>query len=218
MRHTLKFLKALKSNNSREWMDAHKGDYQKARTELLTLAETLIHGLASYDSSVAELTPASCVFRINRDIRFSKDKSPYKTNMGIYITPGGRNSGCAGYYVHLQPQHKSFIAGGIYEPAPLTLRMIRQEIDYNAEELTQIMQAPHFRRLFGELQGAALKNAPRGYDAAHPHIALLRMKSFIATHPTNDSTVARPDFAAYVLEAFEAIVPLVRFLNSAIFI
>jgi len=168
------------------------------------------------DESVADLEPRRCIFRISRDIRFSKDKSPYKTNMGAYLAPGGRNSGYAGYYLHLEPYGRSFMAGGIYQPAADSLKRIRQEIDYHGDDLITIVNAPRFRNIFEDLQGEKLKRPPKGYDTNHPQIEWLKMKSFLAMCPAQDSTITQQNFLPQVLEVFQAIIPLNKFLNTAI--
>ncbi len=216
MQQSLDFLAALQKNNDKAWMKTHRSTYQQARNTCIEMAGWLISHLTPYDKSVAALIPQSCIFRINRDIRFSKDKSSYKTNMGAYFAPKGRNSGYAGYYLHIEPHDQSFIAGGLYQPTTAMLQRIRQEIDYNAAELVQIIDAPEFKKLFGTLQGEKLKRPPQGYQADHPQVELLKMKSFLAMRSVKDKTVAQPDFFPCVLEVFQAMVPLVQFLNTAI--
>ena len=216
MYKVLSFLKALKRHNYRTWMQDHKAIYQTARNKFVQLTAKLIEEMAPLDPEIADLVPKDCIFKINRDLRFSKDKAPYKTSMGCYLTPEGRNSGHAGYYLHIEPYDQSFIAGGIYQPARPSLQRIRQEIDYNAEELLEIIQAPRFQTLFGDLQGDRLKSIPHGYTAAHPHLPLLQMKSFLATCPVKDVQIVKPDFHQYVTATFQAMMPLVSFLNRAI--
>jgi len=212
----LDFLAALRENNNKTWMEAHKADYQGARNTFIDIADFLIKGMIPLDKNIADLEPKRCIFRINRDIRFSKDKSPYKINMGAYLTPGGRNSGYAGYYLHLEPQNRSFVAGGIYQPSTEALKKIRQEIDYNGDDLHTIVSAPHFSTLFGGLQGEKLKKPPQGYDAENPQIELLKMKSFLAIHPMQDNVATQQDFRTQVLTLFKALIPLNQFLNTAI--
>ena len=212
----MSFLKELKKHNEKAWMEAHKPAYQRSYDMFAQLAAQLIEDMAPWEPTIADLAPKDCIFRINRDLRFSQDKSPYKTNMGLYLTPGGRNSGHAGYYLHIEPHNRSFIAGGIHQPARSSLQRIRQEIDYNAEELLQTIQAPQFQKLFGPLQGDRLKRIPHGYTANHPHLSLLQMKSFLATHPVKDNVVTKAGFPSYVTEVFQAMAHLVKFLNKAI--
>lgn len=197
-------------------MEMNKSVYQEARHTLLQATEQLIQGIGKFDHDIAVLAPANCIFRINRDIRFTKDKSPYKSNMGAYFAKGGKTGGYAGYYLHLQPNNQSFIAGGIYDPSPEVLKKIRQEIDYNGEKLELIVGDKRFKELFGKLQGESLQRPPKGYEANHPHIDWLKLKSFIAIHPVMDTMVAKPDFIEHTLTLFEALAPLNQFLNAAL--
>ena len=212
----LDFLTVLQQNNTKAWMDAHKALYHQVRDTWLAATNFLIQGLGSLDPLVATLEAKQCIFRINRDIRFSKDKSPYKTNMGAFLAPGGKKGGYAGYYLHLAPQDKSFIAGGIYRPSADTLKQVRQEIDYNVDEFTRILHAPRFQQLFGALQGEKLKRVPQGYEANHPQAELLKMKSYLVMHPVKDSQVIQKDFLPQVLQVFQAIIPFNQFLNTAV--
>ncbi|MEM9417005.1 MAG: DUF2461 domain-containing protein [Bacteroidota bacterium] len=212
----LDFLTTLRANNNKAWMDTHKSLYHQVRDTWLEATTFLIQGMAPLDPLVANLTTKECVFRINRDIRFSKDKSPYKNNMGAFLAPGGKKGGYAGYYLHLEPENKSFIAGGIYQPSSDTLKQVRQEIDYQAEELIDILQAPRFQQLFGTLQGEKLKKVPRGYDSTHPQAELLKMKSYLVMHPVTDKQVMHKNFLSEVLQIFQAIIPFNQFLNRAV--
>ncbi len=216
MQQILDFLAALKENNNKAWMEANQADYLQARNTFVGIADFLIKGMGPLDESIADLEPRRCILRINRDMRFSKDKSPYKTNMGAYFMKGGRHGGCAGYYLHIEPHGRSFIAGGIYQPAAEALKKIRQEIDYNGDDLNTIMNAPRFIKLFGDLQGEKLKNPPKGYDADHPQIEWLKMKSFLVMHPAKDSTITQKHFLSHVLDIFQNIIPFNKFLNTAI--
>lgn len=197
-------------------MDAHQEDYQQARSAFIEINSFLIQQLGLIDHGIAKLVPQQCIFRLHRDIRFSKDKSPYKTNFGAYFAPGGKHGGYAGYYLHLEPNDRSFIAGGIYQPTTEALKKIRQEIDYQAAGLRTIVTAPDFVALFGGLQGEKLKRPPKGYDADHPHVEWLKMKSFLVSYPVKDINVTHTKFPTQVLEVFKAIVPFNQFLNTAI--
>ena len=212
----LDFLTQLQANNHKAWMDEHKPAYQQARNSLIEIADCLIQGLGASDANIKHLVPKSCVFRINRDIRFSKDKTPYKTFMGLFLSKEGRKSDYAGYYLHLAPYNQSFIAGGMYQPVPAILKQVRQEIDYNAKALCDILQEANFKKLFGSLQGETLQRPPKGYAADHPYIEWLKLKSFIVTHPVQDSEVLKNSFVDYVLATFQAMQPLNQFLNTAL--
>ena len=209
------FLSEIKENNNREWMDANKKVYLEAKGAFVSITESLINGVAGFDESLIGLEPKQSIFRINRDIRFSKDKSPYKTNFGAYMVPGGKKSGNAGYYLHLQPGDESFIAGGVYMPQAENLTKIRQEIDYNVSELKTITEAPKFMEFFGAIEGEKLKKAPKGYPIDHPNLELLKLKSFLVIHKVKDSQVLKTGFIDYVLTVFKAMEPFNSYLNVA---
>ena len=197
-------------------MDAHRDDYQAARASFIELITYLLRGLETEDEGMRGLGPKKCIFRINRDIRFSKDKSPYKINFGAALAEGGRNSGNAAYYLHLQPNDESFIGGGLYQPPKEMLAKVRQEIDYNASELRTLVSAPDFRETFGEIQGDSLKRAPKGYDPDHPNIALLKLKDYIVLRKLTDQEVADEQFPEQALAIFKTMIPFVHYLNVAV--
>ena len=190
LHNTLNFVSALDQNNNRDWMDANKKWYQEARNEFIALAEILIRESSAFEPALADLEPKKCIFRINRDIRFTNDKRPYKNNFGMAMADGGRNSGNPIYYFHVEPGN-SFVAGGLYMPESDTLKKIRQEVDYNAADLKKIVEEPAFANAFGALQGEQLKTAPRGYPKDHPNIALLKLKSYVVCIPYPTQTCKR---------------------------
>jgi uncharacterized protein (TIGR02453 family) len=212
----LEFLKKLQVNNNKAWMDLHKSLYQEVRTELLSIADFLIQKTATFDPPIGSLQAKNCIFRINRDIRFSKDKTLYKTYMGLFLAKEGKNSRYAGYYLHLAPNDQSFIAGGLYEPTAPVLNSIRQEIDYNSNKLNALLSEENFKKLFGGLQGEKLQRPPKGYFADHPYIEWLKLKSFTVSHPVKDIQVAQKGFVDYIFHVFEVIHPLNEFLNAVI--
>lgn len=212
----LSFLRQLATNNEKAWMDAHRDDYQTARESFTALITHLLRGLEAEDEGIRGLDPKKCIFRINRDIRFSKDKSPYKANFGAALSEGGRKSGNAAYYLHLQPNDESFIGGGVYQPPSEVLAKVRQEIDYNASELRKLASAPDFKETFGEIQGDALKRAPKGYDPDHPNIALLKLKDYIVLRKLSDKEVADEQFPDQALAIFKTMIPFVHYLNVAV--
>lgn len=213
---TLAFLRNLAANNTREWFQDNKGAYESARDNFLALTADLISKIAVFDPEMGQLQPKECIFRIHRDTRFSKDKTPYKTNMGAYFTVGGRHSTKAGYYLHIEPSGESFVAGGIYQPQPAELKKIRQEIDYHGNELIAISEAPIFKQYFGQLTGSKLSVPPKGYDKNHLYIELLKHKDFLASCTVDTEELLKPNFSALVVQRFEAIKPLNDFLNRAI--
>lgn len=212
----LHFLSELEQNNNKTWMDAHRDWYLQAKGEFQTLVQYLLGEMTVVDEGLLGLTPKDCIFRINRDIRFSKDKSPYKNNFGVYMAEGGKKSPNAGYYLHLQAGNESFVGGGMYHPDAETLAKVRQEIDYNAGELKQITDRAEFRQYFEAIQGDKLKRAPKGYDPDHPNIELLKLKDFVVMHKLKDEEVTAVDFKEHVLRLFRTMEPFIRYLNVAI--
>lgn len=213
---TFKFLKDLKANNNREWFTKNKGVYEEAKANFDAFIDELIKAIATFDPEIAHHTAKSTVFRIYRDVRFSKDKSPYKTHFGAHITSAQKRSDIhtrSGYYIHIGPG-ESMLAGGAYMPQGDWLKNIRQEIDYNGDDLEKIILNPQFQTVFGELDGESLKRPPKGYDPEHKHIDLLKKKSFLATHQVKDSEVTKPDFLDHAKMVFETLKPLGDFLNK----
>lgn len=212
----LGFLTKLKENNEREWFHANKAEYDKVKLEFKNLVQEMITKIIPFDDGLVGLETKQSIFRINRDVRFSKDKRPYKENLGASFTKGGKKSKYVGYYLHISPDGNSFFAGGSYMPPSNHLSAIRQEIDYNASEMKSIIAKPKFRKLFGELEGDSLKTSPKGYSKDHAEIELLRKKSFIMMHKLTDEEVQNPNFIVNALEAFKEMKPLNDFLNRAI--
>lgn len=214
---TLDLLKQLVENNNREWFQANKGRYDKARENVVAFAGEVIKLLHKVDPSVSEeLDPKKCVMRIYRDVRFSKNKLPYKNNFGVSIPTLNSKLGGVEYYLHIQPGN-SFIAGGYWMPEAPHLKAIRQEIDYNAAELKAIIDAPEFVKLFGDFRSQEqLKTVPREYTADNENIDLLKLKSFIVSHKLNDKQLQKGDCAAYIASVCSKIYPMNVFLKNAI--
>lgn len=213
---TLQFLKALEKNNNRDWFLANKNKYDLAKTNYLNFVEEVLNGILKFDSSLAELNPKQCVFRINRDVRFSKNKEPYKTNFGASFSKGAKKIDTAGYYFHLEPG-ACFIGGGLWMPQAPDLQKLRQEIDYCYKEFNGILQHKEFKKTFQGLStDAKLARPPKGYDIDNPAIELLKLKSFTAIMPISDKEVLDPTVVKKTLSIFKTIAPLVHFLNRAI--
>jgi uncharacterized protein (TIGR02453 family) len=178
---TFDFLKDLKKNNEREWFLENKPRYLEAKQNFEGFAGNLLGGIIKFEPIMKGLEVSSCVYRINRDIRFSNDKSPYKTHLGAFMVRGGRQNGdrYAGYYFHIEPGNNSMIAGGAYMPPADRLAVIREKIDEDGDKLVRILKNKDFAGMFGEIEGEKLKTAPKGYPKDHPHIDLLRLKSFL---------------------------------------
>jgi uncharacterized protein (TIGR02453 family) len=215
---TLKFLTALANNNSKEWFDENRKVYAIAKKDAEDLVNTLINLYSQNDSSISQLTAKDCFFRINRDIRFSKDKSPYKTNFGAFINSGGKKSSKAGYYLHIEPG-KSFIGGGVYMPMPAELKKFRQEIDYNPDEFITLINSKPFTDSYKELwrePEMMLSRVPQGFEKDSPVADYLKMKSFIASKPLTDKDLTTVGIEKQMAKAFESLQPLVQFLNRSL--
>lgn len=214
---TFSFLKELKKNNSKEWFDANRKKYEIAKADFISNIGELISIVSKFDAPIGNLSPKDCIFRINRDIRFSKDKSPYKTNFGASISKGGKKISLAGYYLHCEPG-QSFAAGGFYMPMPPDLAKIRQEIDYNFEEWKKIVQHKNFRKNFPEgVEGIeVLSRPPKGYDENNPAIEFLKMKGFIVSRNFTDKELMEKNALKEIARTFEAMKPMIDFLNRSV--
>jgi len=216
-RHTFDFLKALVENNNREWFQANKERYEESRENVIAFTGELIKLLHKIDPGIDDALDAKkCVMRIYRDIRFSKNKTPYKNNFGVSIPTKGLKGGRAEYYLHITPG-SSFIAGGYWMPETNHLKAIRQEIDYNAKDLKNIIDEPGFVKLFGEFRKQEqLKTVPREYSADNENIELLKLKSFVAFHYLKDEELMSVDAVGSIAALCAKIYPLNVFLNNAI--
>ncbi len=215
LENSLSFLADLAKNNHRDWMDANKKRYHEARDEFKEFVGEVIGKVQEFDDKIAGLQPKDCIFRLNRDIRFSKDKSPYKTNFGASISSGGRKSPFAGYYLHVMPGN-NFTGGGIYMPEADTVKKIRQEIDYNPKPLLDLMEQPDFKKTYGPMQGDALKTAPKGYPKDHPNIELLRHKSFYFMTNMPDAEMKSEKAVDLVIEKLKLLRPGIAYINMAL--
>ncbi|NVO19977.1 MAG: DUF2461 domain-containing protein [Bacteroidetes bacterium] len=213
---TFEFLSDLKENNTREWFQGNKNRYEKAKGEIEGFLSKLIPELSKLDPAIGAPEVKDCMFRIYKDVRFSKDKSPYKTNFGAFVGKGGRKTTQPGYYVHFEPG-QSFIAGGIYMPPPDVLKLMRNEIYFNATEFRKIIESKEFRMYFGKLdEFDKMKKAPREYPADFPDLDLLMYRSIIVSKNVNDEVVHSPKYLEYVLEVSKAMLPMHAFLARAI--
>jgi uncharacterized protein (TIGR02453 family) len=211
----LNFLDNLAQKNNKAWFDSHRAEYESACEIFNQFVDYLIDELRASDN-LEGLSSKNCVSRIYRDIRFSHDKSPYHTNFSAIIAPGGRKSVTQGYYVHIQPQGESMVAGGLYMPSPEQLEHFRQAIDQHAGEFRAITADPAFVEQFGAVEGERLKTAPKGYDRAHPEIELLQLKQVIVLHHFTDQQVLAEDFPEKTLTACRVMKPFVEYLNEVI--
>ncbi|RYZ23422.1 MAG: DUF2461 domain-containing protein [Chitinophagaceae bacterium] len=212
---TLRYLSQLKKNNNKPWFDTHRVAYETARIDFSNFIQLLIDALEKQDPTIAGQTARSCIFRINRDVRFSNDKTPYKSHFGASIKRGGRKSGFAGYYFHLEPG-ASFVGGGLWMPDAPRLKAMRQEIDYNWDEFQGIIGNKTFSKTFGDLYAGAdqmLSTMPKGYEKDNPAAAYLKRKSFIAETTIADEELTKATLHKKTLQAFVAIKPLLDFIN-----
>ena len=214
---TLKFLSSLQKNNNRNWFEAHRTAYEEAKQDIILFTDEVIKKIAAFDLPIANLRAKDCTFRINRDVRFSKDKSPYKNNMAAYFNRAGKKGAGAGYYVHIEPG-KSFAAAGLWMPPAEDLAKIRQEIDYNYKDLKKILSAAGFKKLFPASLEAndTLSRPPKGYDENNPAIGYLKMKSFIVSRKFSDKEVLSQDFVNELGKTFKAAKPVIDFINRSL--
>ena len=213
---TLTFLKQIKANNNKDWFDKNKDKYLLAKDDVNNFVDDLIKSFSTFNKSLAGLKAKDCVFRIYRDVRFAKDKRPYKTNMGAGINAGGKKMEIAGYYIHLEPG-KSMIAGGRWMPSSDHLKKIRQEIDYNGKDFRKILSNKDFKKYFGELDTEyKLSRPPKGYDKDHPDIELLKLNSYIVWHEYSDAEVLSKNFVKEITKGAKVMKPFLDFLNTAI--
>jgi uncharacterized protein (TIGR02453 family) len=212
----LDFLARLGENNNREWFQKNKKQYEEAKHEVESFVNSVIPALAKFDDSVKFVEAKDCLFRIFRDVRFSKDKSPYKTNMGAWICRTGRKGPGPGYYIHLQPG-ESFLAAGVYMPEPDQLKRIRKEIYYNVNEFTTILADKKLKKYAGALSEIdKTKLAPKDFPKDFPGIDLLKHKHYILSYPVTDKIVEADDFHEVVVAAFKTMYPFNQFLQRAL--
>lgn len=212
---TLAFLTEVTENNNREWFALNKDRYETARADVISFIEVLIPLIAAAAPEYPLETQAKkCLMRIYRDVRFSKNKDPYKNNYGISF----KAKGDAGpeYYLHLQPGGNSFFAAGFWMPEAAHLKNIREEIDYNTSEFLDILSEKSFSNMFELSREDTLKKAPKGYDPEHPQIELLKLKSYIASFPIKDEELFKPTIVNHLKKAFAGAFPFVQFLRKAV--
>jgi len=214
-KRALLFLSKLKKNNNKDWFDKNKKEYDEIRKEVIEMVSSMIKKILAFDNSIVGLEAKQCMFRINRDVRFSKNKEPYKANFGLSFNRGGKSSPFAGYYLHIQP-NECFIAGGSYAPMPEHLAAIRQEIDYNFDEFKKIIGNKEFIKYFGELRGEKLQRPPKGYEAENPAVEFLKHKAFLMWHEFDEKKLHEKDFEKYCATVFKAMKPMLDFMNRAI--
>ncbi len=222
-KEALSFLKKIKKNNTREWFQLHKEEYETAvKFPMQCLVATLGVMLKS-DLPDYAFNPKKSIFRIHRDVRFSKDKSPYKTNIAASFNLANRTSEAVelpGFYLHIEPKTKegwgTFAGGGLYMPAPLHLKAIREKIANESELFLSIIEEKTFKKFFNGIEGEKLKTNPKGYDPTHPMIEHLKHKQFFVSREFDEEEIYEQVFVKHVAETFRAVIPLVKFLNAAV--
>lgn len=210
----LAFLEQLSRNNNREWFNDNKTEFEEARDVFVEFLAYLIGQIELFDKNIIGVDPKKAMYRIYRDTRFSKDKTPYKTHFGGYICEFGRTSGNPGYYVHIEPEGHSIIGGGLYHPMPDVLAKVRQEIDYNGDKLMKIMNKDSFKKRFDIYNEDKLVRPPKGYDETNPHIEWLKMKSFLLMESFADKVVLGKDYVEKVVSGFKEMAPFNAFLRE----
>lgn len=215
---TLQFLEDLKANNNRDWFLENKKRYEIVKKDYHKMVSDFLDAMKPLDPALELLEVKNCTFRINRDIRFSKDKTPYKTHMGVWLSSGSKGQNRAGYYVHIE-KGSSFIAGGFYAPESEDLKKVRKEIAFFYEDLEEILAEKNFKKTFGDFdrnERSLLKNPPRGYEKEHPAIELLKLKSFEASQKFDISEVLEKDFVSKMSKRLIVLKPLNEFINRAL--
>ena len=212
---TFEFLSGLALNNNKPWFEKHRDELEAAKTDFEGLVTGILEGLGESEPGFLEQKASSCIFRIYRDVRFSKDKTPYKPNFGAYFSKGGKKFAGAGYYLHLE-SGKTFAGGGLWMPEPSLLKAVRQEIDYNFSEFTGIITDKAFKKYYTKVEGESLKKIPQGYEPDNPAAEYLKHKSFVGTHKIDDSILTSKKAVSKCVEAYDALRPFINFLNRSL--
>lgn len=214
---TFDFLKKLKKNNNRDWVEKNRATMERAKEDFQQVTAALINEMGRFDPDIATLEAKRCIFRLNRDIRFSKNKAPYKTAMGAYMNRGGKKLNTAGYYFHAEPGN-CFLAGGLWMPEPEHLAKVRQEIDYNLGEWKALLNNKSFKKYFkdGLDESSQLSRPPKGYGADNPALPFLKLKSFTVSMPLDDKKMFERSLIKNCSAAFQSLKPLIDFLNRAL--
>ena len=217
MRDTMDFLIRLRENNNREWFTEHKAEYKKLEAKFHDFVEKLIVGISSFDASAKKLTVKDCTYRIYRDTRFSTDKTPYKTHIGAYICPGGKKSGNAGYYFHIEPKGEGLLGGnlfsaGLYMPEKEVLKSVREDILYKGDEFLATVKKAKGFTLSTE---SALKRAPAGFPPDSPYVEYLKLRDIHLMKIFDDNFLFHPHVLENTINAFKVTVDFMNFLNRA---
>ena len=210
------FLKKLKNNNNREWFKEHKKQYDILYAWFVGVVQELIERIGTFDPEIAGLNAKNCIYRIYRDIRFSNDKTPYKTHFGAYMTGfGGRTGFYAGYYIHLEPGN-SLLSGGCWQPPSALLKRLRQDIFVNMDEFLEIIENREFKETYPGLEGELQKRMPEGFPVDHPHADILKHKDFVVTSMKPEAFFNTESWKKIAISDFKKLYPFNRFLNYTI--
>ena len=214
MKQVLRFLRSLSLHNDKVWFEAHKADYLKAKATVSDLSARLIEGIRSFDETIGPLSVSDCTYRIYRDVRFSKDKSPYKTHMGIFVNRGGKKSGYSGYYFHIDGNGDHMLAAGNYFTEPRVLKVLREDILLGGGDFRSILDntAPGLVLDMTE----SLKKVPKGFPVDSPDTEFFKLKNFCLVQSLDDGFILSPDLAERVLTIFQTGKPFLDYVNRAI--
>ncbi|MGB4774368.1 MAG: DUF2461 domain-containing protein [Daejeonella sp.] len=210
-KETLLFFKEIEQNNNKPWFEKNKSKYEAAKEDYLKFIDELLPEIRKIEP-IYEKELKKYAGRIYRDIRFSKDKSPYKNFISSLIERAPEYKKCP-FYIHIQPGNNSFIGGGVWQPEPDLLSKIRQEIDYNGSDLNKIIKKKSFLDLFGELRGDTLVRPPKGYTPDNPYIELLKLKQYLVHRSFDDAMVCSKDFVKELCISYREALPFLHFLD-----
>ena len=219
MKQVIAFLRELHDNNNREWFDAHRAEWKRVKTRFAGFTEQLIDGISAFDPSGRGLRVQDCTYRIARDARFSPDKTPYKEYIGAYIAPGGKKSGYAGYYFHVEPDtgegstYGHMLAVGLYCPEPVVLRSVRDEIFDNGAEVERTIREAD---AFTLCRDNTLRRTPKGYPSGSAYDELLRLRELLLERRLTERELLDDGLLERTLEAFRQTQPFVALLNRAV--
>jgi uncharacterized protein (TIGR02453 family) len=215
--NVIPFLKEIKENNNKPWFDKNRERYKKTMSDYTKFVDEVIERISHTDPLLAGTQAKNCVYRIFRDVRFSNDKTPYKSHLGANIAPGNRNSKLSGFYVHIEPGGNSICGGGMYIMDAPVLKALRNEFYKVPEELIEIIEAPDFKKFYGDIwDEGKLKTAPKGFDKDFKHIDLLKFKHYIGIYNLADTMLLKSDLPDFLFEAHRALYPLNKLLNSIV--
>ena len=216
MKETLDFLKELSCNNNRDWFESNKERYLKIKEHIETFTQDLINGISEFDESAKYLRARDCTYRIYRDTRFSQDKTPYKTHIGIFINPPyGKKSFRMGYYLHLEPDNSMIGVGNICLPSPM-ISAIRKSIKDNIEEYLGIIENPEFKKIFKKIGENPVKTAPKGFSKDWEYIELVKPKDYYTSHNLTDKEVIANNLFKKVISTFRTGKPFMDFINYTV--